>query len=131
MYGNFYPQKSAYRKFHSTKTSLVHLLDNIYHTTDNDLATPLLYLDLTAAFDTIDHKMLFNLLNSNLGISVSVHSWLSADLADMSFRVRIDSFTSSSLPTMCAVPQSSVLGPILFSLYTAPIYRQSCRQFWR
>ncbi len=54
---NFNPQQSAYRQFHSTETSLTHLLDSIFHAADNGLATLLLALDLSAAFDTIDHSM--------------------------------------------------------------------------
>ena len=83
---------------HSMETTLVHRLDNIYHAADNGFAILLPSLDLTAAFDTIDHKILLNRLNSNFGISGSVHSWLSPYLADRSFNVANDSFTSSLFP---------------------------------
>jgi len=56
--------QSAYRKHHSTETSLIHFLDSIYHAADNELATLLFSLDLSAAFDTIDHTILLNRLTS-------------------------------------------------------------------
>ncbi len=118
---NFNPQQSAYRQFHSTETSLLHLLDSIYHAADNGLATLLLALDLSAAFDTIDHSILLNRLHTSFGISGLAQAWLSSYLVNRSFSVRLDSFTSSAFPINCGVPQGSVLGPILFSLYTSPI----------
>jgi len=59
---NFNPFQLAYHKHHSTETSLIHLLDSIYHAADNGLTTLLLSLDLGAAFDTIDHVILLNSL---------------------------------------------------------------------
>ena len=118
---NFNPFQSAYRQFHSTETSLIHLLDSIYHAADNGLATFLLALDLSAAFDTIDHSILLNRLKTSFGISGSIHSWLSSYLTDRSFSVNLGPFTSSSHSIHCGVPQGSVLGPILFSLYISPI----------
>jgi len=68
---NFNPLQSAYRKHPSTETSLIHLLDSIYHAADNGLATILLSLPLdlsllTLAFDSIDHDILLNRLTSSL-----------------------------------------------------------------
>jgi hypothetical protein len=118
----FNPYQSAYRKFYSTETSLTRLLDSIYHAADSGSATLLLALDLSAAFDTIDHQTLLNRLRTSFGITGLVFSWLSSYLSDRSFAVVTGS--SSSLTCSCntGVPQGSVLGPILFSLYTSPIH---------
>jgi len=118
---NFNPLQSAYRKHHSTETSLIHLLDSIYHAADNGLATLLLSLDLSAAFDTIDHAILLNRLTSSFGIMGSSHNWLKSYLSNRSFSVTSGSTSSSILSSSCGVPQGSVLGPILFTIYVSPI----------
>ena len=118
---NFNPLQSAYRKHHSTETSLVHLLDSIYHAADNGLATLLLSLDLSAAFDTIDHAILLNRLTSSFGIIGSSHNWLKSYLSNRSFSVTSGSISSAILPSPCGVPQGSVLGPILFTVYVSPL----------
>ena len=118
---NFNTMQSAYRKHHSTETSLVHLLDSIYHAADNGLATLLLSLDLSAAFDTIDHTTLLNRLTSGFGIMGSAHNWLRSYLSNRSFSVISGSTSSSTLSSSCGVPQGSVLGPILFIIYVSPI----------
>ena len=70
---------------HSTETSLIHLLDSIYHAADNGLATLLLSLDLSASFDTIDHIIHLNRLTSSFGIMGSSHNWLKSYLSNRSF----------------------------------------------
>jgi len=67
--------QSAYRKHHSTETSLIYLLDSVYHEADNGLVT-LLLLNLSAGFDTIDHSILLNRLTSSFGIMDFTHNWL-------------------------------------------------------
>jgi hypothetical protein len=81
----------------------------------------LVLLDLSAAFDTIDHNILLSRLNSCFGISNSAHSLLSSYLSHRSQSVAIDRSFSPSLPLQRGVPQGSVLGPLLFTLYTTPL----------
>ena len=81
----------------------------------------LVLLDLSAAFDTIDHNILLDRLNSSFGLSGSALSLLSSYLLNRTQSVIVDQAQSSELPLLCGVPQGSVLRPLLFSLYTTPL----------
>ena len=94
---------------------------NILKSIDDKQCVVLLLLDLSAAFDTVDHKNLLHRLRSRFGIKGKAPSWLQSYLTDRSQSVQIDGFTSSVRPLRFGVPQSSVLGPLLYLLYTAPL----------
>jgi len=85
----------------------------------------LLSLDISTAFDVFPHQLLRNRAESLFGISGDVLNWLTSFLSDRSSYVSIDinGKNSSSIITSatCGVPQGSTLGPILFSLYVAPL----------
>jgi hypothetical protein len=83
-----------------------------------DLAA-LILLDLLAAFNTVDHDILIQRLELSFGISDVAHQWFRSYLLDRSQFVRRGHSMSSSTRLWCGVPQGSVLGPILFILYTA------------
>ena len=78
-------------------------------------------LDQSAAFDTIDHGTLLGCLSSWFGVSGVVLEWFKSYLSDRLQCVKIGSILSDAKKLLCGVPQGSVLGPILFSLYTTPL----------
>jgi len=78
-------------------------------------------LDLSAAFDMVDHQILLNRLSTSFGVRGLALSWLQSYLSDRLQQIRIAASSSVPERCCCGVPQGSVLGPILFTLYTAPI----------
>ena len=78
-------------------------------------------LDLSAAFDTIDHNILLTRLSSWFGIHGTALNWFRSYLSSRYFRVKCNNDFSSSHTCLCGVPQGSVLGPLLFVMYTTPL----------
>ena len=113
--------QSAYRPRHSTETALLHTLDHIYSSADRSMPTALVSLDLSAAFDTIDHSILISRLHSSFGISGPALAWLSSYLFNRSQVVKIGNSSSTTSLLTTGVPQGSVLGPVLFTAYVSPI----------
>jgi len=115
------PFQSAYRKYHSTETALLRIHNDLLLASDQQKVSALVLLDLSAAFDTIDHQILLTRLNAVFGFSDTALSLLTSYLSNRSQHVTIDNQSSDSLPLTTGVPQGSVLGPLLFTLYTSPI----------
>ena len=118
---NFNPFQLAYRRYFSTESALLLAVDNIYHAIDTGSSTVLVSLDLSAAFDTIEHSVLLNRLENSFGNTGVALAWFQSYLSDRRQFVRIG---GSKYPeTLCCtgVPHGSVLGPMLFSLYISPI----------
>jgi len=113
--------QSAYTRFHSTESALVALHNHLICAVSQQKLTGLCLLDLSAAFDTIDHSILLHRLQSWFGIHGTALNWFHSYLSSRSFSVRINSIKSSIFPITCGVPQGSVLGPLLFATYTTPL----------
>ena len=113
--------QSAYVTFHSTETALVKVHNDIVSAIDNQPYVLLLLLDLSAAFDTVDHKILLQRLSCRFGINGKSLRWFKAYLENRKQVVNVKRATSSSKDLRCGVPQGSVLGPILHVLYTSPL----------
>ena len=78
-------------------------------------------LDLSAAFDTIDHSTLLSCLRNWFGVGGCVLKWFTSYLTDRYQSIKIGSTLSDVCKLLFGVPQGSVLGPLLFSLYTTPL----------
>ena len=113
--------QSAYRKHHSTESALLNIYNDILLNMAKGSVTALTLLDLSATSDTIDHTILLGRLNGYYGISELALSWLKSYLSGRTHSVKVGSTLSHPVALQYGVPQGSVLGPVLFSLYTNPI----------
>ena len=113
--------QSAYRQHHSTKTTLLNMCDNILKNMEDGKCTLIVSLDLSATFNTVNHTILLDVLNSYFGISEHTLSWISSYLSSRRFQVQIGHLTSKMVKIDFLVPQGSILGPILFNCYVSTL----------
>ena len=120
------PFQSAYRKCHSTETALLRVVNDLLQASDSGCVSILSLLDLSAAFDTIDHNILITRLCSTFSCSGMVLDWF---ISYLSCRTQSVFVGHESTPSVmkCGVPQGSVLGPLLFTLYTHPLSAVICQ----
>ena len=113
--------QSAYRIFHSTETTLLKIHNDLILAMDRGEVTSLILLDLSAAFDTVDHSILLTRLQNWFGLDGLSLDWFSSYLSLRSQAVSINDSISAFSTLSYGVPQGSVLGPLLFTLYTTPL----------
>ena len=113
--------QSAYRPCHSNETALLRIYYDLLPAIDQHQEIVLILLDMTAAFDTIDHQILLDRLSKRYGICGTALSWFASYLDGRFQRVVIKDSLSDLTTLECGVPQVSVAGPIKFVMYSAPL----------
>jgi Reverse transcriptase (RNA-dependent DNA polymerase) len=118
---NFNQFQNAYQPPQSTERCLLATLQNIFSSSDSGNSTLLVSLDLSAAFDSTDHAILLSRLKTSFGFDGLFYNWIESYLTGRSQTVTIGNNSSASAHVASGVPHGSVLGPLLFSIYTSPI----------
>ena len=113
--------QSAYKKFHNTETALLKVTNDLLCAADDGNISILALLDLSAAFDTIDHTIMIERLHKTFGIAGTVLEWFKSYLCHRSQSVIYNGTISTPFGLEFGVPQGSVLGPVLYILYTQPL----------
>ena len=114
--------QSAYRQNHSTETALLKVKNDLLLNMDNRHVTLLVMLDLSAAFDTVDHGILLHRLQSKLGLPDKALLWFKSYLAGRMQQVSVNGTLSVKFNLTCGVPQSSCLHPLLFTIYASSLF---------
>ncbi|XP_076578637.1 LOW QUALITY PROTEIN: uncharacterized protein LOC143315073 [Chaetodon auriga] len=113
--------QSGFRPHHSTETVLYSKINDIHLNNDASKTSVLVLLDLSAAFDTVDHDILLDRLEKWVGLTGTVLHWFKSYLQDRDYFVSIGEHVSERKKMMCGVPQGSILGPLLFNIYMLPL----------
>ena len=125
--------QSAYRASHSTETALTGVRNDILLNMDNLKSTCLVLLNLLSVFNMFDHAILLNHLQNRFRITGLVLKWIDSYLSDRSQPVVLkneegETAMSNAVRLSMGVPQGSILGPLLFTLFTTPL-GDICRHY--
>jgi len=114
--------QSAYRSHHSTGTTMLRVISDALSEADEQRVTLLASLDMTAAFDCVDHSLLPMRLQWNFGLQKTALEWMTSFLTGRTLQLAYTGQLSPILPVLYGVPKGSVLGPLLFVLYMTELH---------
>lgn len=126
-----HPNQHAYRKLHSTVTCLIEVLTYVYSLIDKKKPTAIISLDLSKAFDSIDHKLLLKKL-SKMGLEENAVNWVKSYLTNRKQITKFKNFKSKEEKVYSGIPQGSIVGPLLFLCYTNDFHEElgnDCKTF--
>ena len=113
--------QSAYREHFLCETALVKLMDDILWNMEEQKIAAVVAIDLSAAFDTVDHDVLLDVLNNRFGLEGNTQNWIDSYLRPRKFKVNIGQSYSEEIDVKFSVPQGSIFGPVLYSTYASTL----------
>ena len=118
----------AYKEFHSTETMMTGVVSDVLKGFDENKCTVMVFLDLSAAFDTIDIEKFLTIMSDEIGLSGSALQWCRSFLTNRTQRVKINGHYSDSIEVKYGAPQGSVWGPKCYNIYVRgqPVVIQNC-----
>lgn len=114
--GRLSSKQSGNKQWHSKETSVIQTTDEILNAIDKKKLTAVVLLDVSKAFDSIDHQILLAKLQ-DIGVSRPAIKWFGSYLTSRYQSVQINTTLSTKLPVSSGVPQGSILGTLLFNIY--------------
>ena len=113
--------RSAYQANYSCETTLVRIMDDILWSMENQEVVPLIAIDLSAAFDTVDHDLLLAVLRKKFGMDQVTLKWFRSYLRQQQIIVQVGDKKSAPIDLPFSVPQGSCAGPTLYSAYASTL----------
>ena len=113
--------QSAYREHYSCEMAILKISNDILWGMEGQSITSLVALDLSAAFDTVDHDILLSILRNKYGINGKDLKWFDEYLRPRSFKVAVNGIYSKGRNLEVSVPQGSCAGANIFNLYCSPL----------